>query len=413
VDLWIDGAWQKAYTLTNGSVVINAGPQPGGDHRVTARYRPSSINAASASSVSWSVVTADQVPTSVTVTVLPDGTGTISAEASDQAATNKVDMWVGDTYKGVFTLTNGKATFALGSRAGGEVQVSVRYRPSATQLASTAQALWSVDTAPVPAAGDCGDTILKADGTAWTCTFADDFDGTVLNSNRWRIHADDYTGDYSGDTVKACNSDSPENVNVHDGALHLSVVTGEPVTCTGLDGETTPYTAGRVTTFHTWSQKYGRMEARIRTTATGEPGLHEAFWMWPDTRYPEGQGQWPANGEIDIAEMRSVDPLRAVPFLHSADDVLGAITSGTNINTAWTCTADRGVWNTYTLEWAADRIEIFVNGRSCLVNTAASEAFKKRYIMILSQGLGTGANAANANTPIPATMDVDYVRAWS
>jgi len=111
--------------------------------------------------------------------------------------------------------------------------------------------------------------------------------------------------------------------------------------------------------------------------------------------------------------MRSVDPLHAVPFLHSVDDLLGAITSGPNMNTAWTCAADRGVWNTYTLEWAADRIEIFVNGRSCLVNTSASEAFKKRYIMILSQGLGTGANAANANTPIPATMDVDYVRAWS
>lgn len=149
------------------------------------------------------------------------------------------------------------------------------------------------------------------------------------------------------------------------------------------------------------------------TTASTEPGLHEGFWMWPDTRYPEGQGEWPNNGEIDIAETRSNMPDHAVPFLHSIDDILGGIISGPNANTAWNCPAKRGEWNTYTMVWAPNRIEIHMNGALCLVNTSGSEAFKKRYILVLSQGLGTGTNSLTPSTTMPATMDVDYVRAWA
>ncbi len=412
VDLWVDNTWQRAYNLTNGSTAIATGQLPGGDHKITVRYRPSSTAAASTATAALQVVTAEQLPTTTNVTILPDGTGTIEVEATG-AVTNAVDMWVGNQYRGAFWPTNGKATFALGSRAGGEVQVSVRYRPTPTQSASTAQAIWSIDTAPAPAAGACGDTILKADGTPWTCSFTDDFDGTSLNRQKWRVQTGDSTGDYIHDTVKACNMDSPDTVSVSDGALHLSVFEGAPVTCAGLDGDTTPYHGGRVTTFHTWSQQYGRFEARIKTNASSEPGLHEGFWMWPDTRYPEGQGEWPNNGEIDIAEMRSLLPNVAVPFLYSPDDLLGSILEGPNANTAWNCAANRGEWNTYTMEWAPERIEIFVNGNLCLVNTSGNEAFKKRYIMVLSQGLGTGGNALVPGTTLPATMEIDYVRAWS
>jgi hypothetical protein len=123
VDMWIDGTWQRAYALTNGTAVVNLGALAGGDHRVTVRYRPSATAAASNASLPWSVVTDDQVPTSVAVNILPDGTGTISAQASGLPTTNLVDMWIGSKLKGAFALTNGKATFDLGSRAGGEVQV--------------------------------------------------------------------------------------------------------------------------------------------------------------------------------------------------------------------------------------------------------------------------------------------------
>ena len=56
--------------------------------------------------------------------------------------------------------------------------------------------------------------------------------------------------------------------------------------------------------------------------------------------------------------------------------------------------------------------EIFVNGRSCLVNTSGDSAFRKHYILNLTQALGTGNDAVTAATGLPAVMNVDYVRVW-
>jgi len=39
-------------------------------------------------------------------------------------------------------------------------------------------------------------------------------------------------------------------------------------------------------------------------------------------------------------------------------------------------------------------------------------AFRKHYILNLTQALGTGADAVTAATKVPAVMNVDYVRVW-
>ena len=102
-----------------------------------------------------------------------------------------------------------------------------------------------------------------------------------------------------------------------------------------------------------------------------------------------------------------------VPFLHSSLDFLGSILTGKDANTTWSCRAARGEYNTYTLEWSAERLEIFVNGNSCLVNTSGNAAFNKRYVMAFTQALGSQDNDQTPDTPVPATMSIDYVRAWS
>jgi hypothetical protein len=72
------------------------------------------------------------------------------------------------------------------------------------------------------------------------------------------------------------------------------------------------------------------------------------------------------------------------------------------------------VWNKYTLEWSASRIEFFVNGKSCLVNTSGDAAFQKPYIINLTQGIGPEpmGNMPVTRTPIPASYKVDYVKVW-
>ena len=260
-------------------------------------------------------------------------------------------------------------------------------------------------TAPPVTYDACGAQPLKADGTPWSCTFHDDFNGTALDRTKWVPQTSFAVG---SPEAYACYEDDPAYVNVGQGVLNLTVrQLDTPITCGGTIVPTS-YVSGMVSTWHTFSQQYGRFEARLRNTASDYPGLAESFWLWPDDRFPSTE-TWPTAGEIDIAETYSSALDLAIPFLHYSADLDGP---QPGINTAWDCTVNRGEWNTYTLEWAPSRLEIFVNGKSCLVNTSGDPAFQKAYIIDLTQGIGPGGNVPVADTPMPATLQVDYVRVW-
>jgi beta-glucanase (GH16 family) len=258
--------------------------------------------------------------------------------------------------------------------------------------------------APPTLSDDCGVRPRKADGSAWSCTFDDEFDGTTLDRTKW-VPQRTYTGTAD---LYACFRDDPSNVNVANGVLSLTLIKlAAPAKCPFGLADTTLMSGG-VSTYHLFSQQYGRYEARIKNTASDAPGLHEAFWMWPDDR--DAPINWPTTGEIDVAETYSNHNTYAIPFFHYAADFTGML-FGVNTNA---CTAYRGVWNTYTLEWSPNRLEVFVNGQSCLVNTSGDAAFQKRYIINLTQGIGPApaGNSPVDGTTYPASMQVDYVRVW-
>ena len=82
------------------------------------------------------------------------------------------------------------------------------------------------------------------------------------------------------------------------------------------------------------------------------------------------------------------------------------------VNTAHDCKAKRGKWHIYTLLWGPERIEIKVDGKSCLINTSGHRAFKKRYIVAFTAMNGLSGNRVTTKTPLPSTMRVDWVRVW-
>ncbi|HWJ11799.1 MAG TPA: glycoside hydrolase family 16 protein [Nocardioides sp.] len=267
-------------------------------------------------------------------------------------------------------------------------------------------------SSPVPAASsappgvskpDCGARIAKPGGGNWSCTLADQFSGSALDGNVW-------TGMTVAGDGDLCMVNTPKTIAVSGGALHLSAVPTDASTQCPLraDGTRAAYASGWATTYRRFSQQYGRFEARMRVQAASAPGLHEAFWLWPDTRYG-ADSPWPDSGEIDIAETYSTHPDLVVPFLHYADDRLGSVDG---LNTAWNCPSSRGEWHTYVLEWFADRLTISVDGRTCLTNTAGASSFQKRFIVNLTQFLGGGSNQYDGRMPLPATMDVDWVKVW-
>lgn len=255
----------------------------------------------------------------------------------------------------------------------------------------------------------CGVRPTKPDGSLWSCTFVDNFSGTELDRDKWVPQTRGYL---TGVKTRRFACYTEDNVTVSDGRLRLRLQKRQKLfECPGFwQNLTTRYTAGSVTTYHQFSQRYGRFEARMRNTATSEPGLHEAFWLWPDDR--EVAINWPWSGEIDVAETYSVYPHLAIPFLHYSNDANGAVLKGPHTNTAYHCRAERGTWNTYRLEWAPSKIQIFVNDQLCLTNTSGDAAFQEKYILAFTQAIGAQGNEATNETPLPAFTEVDWVRVW-
>ena len=277
------------------------------------------------------------------------------------------------------------------------------FRSVSLQRASTVRRVVPLKP-PAPPTDDCGVRPKRRTGGYYACTFLEDFAGSALDTDRWLGQNMLGQGD-------RCVAAGPRTVAVADGTLRLSVAEtteGEPCPLRA-DGSRGRYAAGWISTYGRWSQQYGRFEARMKSQASDLPGLHEAFWLWPDVRLTS-DADWPNTGEIDIAETYSVHPDLSIPFLHYSADSGGPVPG---LNTAWNCRAKRGEWHTYALEWTADRLEVFVDGRSCLVNTSGAASFRKPFIINLSQLLGVGTNLWTGTVPLPATMEVDWVKAWS
>ncbi|NRQ49240.1 glycoside hydrolase family 16 protein [Aeromicrobium stalagmiti] len=255
-----------------------------------------------------------------------------------------------------------------------------------------------------PPAPTCGSQVFyKASGAAWTCRFADEFDGTSLNTSKWVVHQGTVPG---GQECFSAN-----NVAVANGVLVLSTrKVSTPVTC---GSRTSSFTSGQVSGYGKYSQTYGRFEIRAKFPAAKVAGLHSALWMWPVN--PTKYGTWPASGEIDIAEMYTTYPGRVIPYLHYSSQP-----GDTTVTNNYCMVADVSAFHTYVLEWTTNRLKVMFDGQTCLDHTinamsplTVSGPFDQPFFMALTQGLGVGGNSPTSTTPLPADTQVDYVRTWS
>jgi beta-glucanase (GH16 family) len=267
-------------------------------------------------------------------------------------------------------------------------------------------------SAPAPSGPTCGDTILKADGVPWKCTFDDEFNGTSLNTTKWTVQQTPTSGYATGPLgYHACYIDRPENVSVSGGYLALTARKEASTFNCGAFFKT-QYTAGSVSGFGKFSQAYGRFEVRALVPQAAVPGLQESFWLWPvnSTKY----GAQPASGEIDIAELYSQYPTLAMPYIHYKPGVFDP-----NL-TSYKCTIDITKFHTYTLEWTPSSLTVIYDGNTCLVDNwkpaaplVAPQPFDQPFFLALTQALGIATNSFDpATTPLPATTLVDYARIW-
>jgi beta-glucanase (GH16 family) len=296
-------------------------------------------------------------------------------------------------------------------------------RTPAPAPAPTAPAVTPASKAP---ATSCGGEVppVKPGGGSWTCSFDDEFaaatgDPAALNTTWWTPQLTATSAFTTGPVgSEACYVNTPNNVSVSGGALHLTArKEAAPFNCGGLFR--TQYTAGSVSTYTGFNQTYGRFEVRALLPQTTTSGLQETLWLWPvnDVKY----GAWPASGELDFSEFYSQYASLDVPYIHylyNASTVNA--TTHTNTVTAYTCQISLTQYNDYAVVWSPGSFTITINGNTCLVDNyiangglTGAQPFDQPFFIALTQALGIGTNAFNpATTPLPATTSVDYVRVW-
>lgn len=235
--------------------------------------------------------------------------------------------------------------------------------------------------------------------------WSDEFDGpagATVDAERWFVH----TGGLGwGDGELQAYTDLPTNV-ARDGAGNLLITARREPGAAGAE-----YTSGRISTCGALEFNHGRVEARIRVPS-GQ-GLWPAFWL------VGAEEPWPQHGEIDI--MESVNDMRAVdfnahqPLDDGGDWELALPAARLPGGTTWA-----GEFHVFAVDWTADELVWSVDGIE-LARTSRDDVpdggrwvvDRSPQVVVLNLAVGGYPGAPDAGTPLPAAVQVDYVRIYA
>jgi beta-glucanase (GH16 family) len=176
-------------------------------------------------------------------------------------------------------------------------------------------------------------------------------------------------------------------------------ITAEPA-APGSNPGNLPYTSGVITTNTSFSQTYGYFETRARLPA-GQ-GLWPAFWLLPASNA--------YTAELDVFEVLGHQPDIVFSSVHGAYGGVWA----TDIRGNATADTSDG-FHTFGVDWEPDTTSFYLDGT--LLSTAATpDSMNAPMFMLLNLAVGnTGSwpGAPSAGTAFPATMQLDYVRAYA
>ena len=235
-------------------------------------------------------------------------------------------------------------------------------------------------------------------------TFDDEFNALSLDNGRTGTWAPSIWYSPNGSTEPSISSwevnpmwgptSAPEaNVySVSNGVLSMGIKPTPASVSAAVNN--TPFLAGELTTYRTFSQTYGYFETSAKLAAGA--GVISAFWLLPV------DGSWPP--ELDAMEVLGNSPTTLVMTSHSS--------SGTTPQWANIPDATQG-FHTYGVDWEPDKITWYFDGRQ-MAQTATPADMNKPMYMLLDTMTGTSGSWVGAPKSGTATqMQVNYVRAYA
>ncbi|MEU7753912.1 family 16 glycosylhydrolase [Micromonospora sp. NPDC049171] len=276
-------------------------------------------------------------------------------------------------------------------------RLSLRSRP----LVLLAAAVVATVGALVPAHPD------RAEAAIGPISWQDEFNspaGTPVDQNKWRF---DIGGSGWGNNERQYYTNSTSNA-VHDGQGNLVITArrDNPANYQCHYGRC-EYTSARLLSAATFTQTYGRFEARIKIPR-GQ-GIWPAFWM-----LGTGDG-WPDAGEIDIMENIGREPNTVYGTVHGPGYSGGGGITGSR--TIGAPLADG--FHTYRVDWEPNVITWYLDGvQYHRVDPARLGGnrwvFDHPFFMILNVAVGGNwPGYPDGSTQFPQQMLVDYVRVSS
>ena len=235
----------------------------------------------------------------------------------------------------------------------------------------------------------------------YSLVWQDEFDkGTELNADDW-THEVKNAGWVNNELQNYVNHKTP------DGQLVTEVRGGKlRITCLKENGK---IYSGRVYAKVKEGWTYGYIEASIKLPKG--KGTWPAFWMMP-----VNFRSWPADGEIDIMEEVGYHPDYVSSSLHAKSHVHS---NGTQVTHEMYCKGADGEFHTYAMEWTAENITTYVDGK---VQLSYDNKGKGRddwpyddpfYVIFnLAWGGTWGGSQGVDESALPATMEIDYIRVF-
>ena len=236
-------------------------------------------------------------------------------------------------------------------------------------------------------------TVKAADN--YELVWSDEFNGNYLDTNTWNYEIG--TGSWGwGNNEQQYYTD--RNIKVSNGTMKI--------TAKREDYGGMKYTSSRITTKNKKNFKYGKIEARIKMPKF--KGVWPAFWMLGANQDSVG---WPKCGEIDIVEAINDENLVYGTLHWFNDPGNNNADSGSSV-----AVANRTEYHVYGVEWTADKLRWYVDGKVYRTMDVSNDSFsevRKEYFVIFNMAIGGQWPGYDIDeTAFPATMEVDWVRAY-
>jgi len=242
-------------------------------------------------------------------------------------------------------------------------------------------------------------------GSGWTLVWSDEFDGPTGESPdpaKWG-----YNTGGSGWGNQELQYYTRDRANsALDGRGNLAITARAATPNRSCWYGPCQYTSARLTTYHKFSQAYGRFEARLQLPEGR--GLWPAFWLLGEDIYTAGH---PKSGEIDVMEYVGHEPHLVHSSLH-----------GPNYDTLDTFSLPHAAsfansFHIFAVNWRPNSITFSVDGHiygQRERNDAADGwVFDHPFFIILNLAVGgKWPGPPGDATRLPQQMLVDYVRVY-